>query len=533
MWLMSRQADVAMKMRFNGWTDESMKQLEVFLEPKVKEFGLFLQKEIAGNFEALNRVYKKMYYAEMNHNPDYWMTSYSNLKRSEENTAADMGNAFKVYGVAPGMLKDRQFHLLEPKAGDAIAKWSNNAIQSEHFITHAGEVRNWRRLLNNKSVQDAITQYVGDDAYMALVEKVQIFADGGRRDIEKCRFAGLFGNWARTNVLLNIGSGLKQTAGGLAYMNDIPAGAFVKYQAAFFRHPVANAKMLMNTPYFKMRFASSGDRDLAMLMNWAASLSGKSAAYARQLTEYGSLPMRLGDAVAVLSGGWAVYKYHYDNLIKSGETHKAAHEEALLRWEMSTERTQQSSEPHNLNRFQLGGPVTRALTTYLSNPILTMQREFDTITALAKGRGGRRKQTAELTKQIFLNHIVIPFLMELIGNFLRHRENWEEYEWARTASAMLAGPFCGVFIFGDVLETVFNTLFTRGGMMFSGGPGRDFELAARKTKKLFDEEISGDDVYKAIESWGKAASVLPYIGIVAAVMRELRKAKDFLIQEEK
>lgn len=533
MWLMSRQADVAMKMRFNGWTDESMKQLEAFLEPKVKEFGLFLQKEIAGNFEALNRVYEKMYYAEMNHNPDYWMTSYSNLKRSEENTAADMGNAFKVYGVAPGMLKNRQFHLLEPKAGDAIAKWSNNAIQSEHFITHAGEVRNWRRLLNNKSVQDAITQYVGDDAYMALVEKVQIFADGGRRDIEKCRFAGLFGNWARTNVLLNIGSGLKQTAGGLAYMNDIPAGAFVKYQAAFFRHPVANAKMLMNTPYFKMRFASSGDRDLAMLMNWAASLSGKSAAYARQLTEYGSLPMRLGDAVAVLSGGWAVYKYHYDNLIKSGETHKAAHEEALLRWEMSTERTQQSSEPHNLNRFQLGGPVTRALTTYLSNPILTMQREFDTITALAKGRGGRRKQTAELTKQIFLNHIVIPFLMELIGNFLRHRENWEEYEWARTASAMLAGPFCGVFIFGDVLETVFNTLFTRGGMMFSGGPGRDFELAARRTKKLFDEEISGDDVYKAIESWGKAASVLPYIGIVAAVMRELRKAKDFLIQEEK
>lgn len=533
MWLMSRQADVAMKMRFNGWTDESMKQLEVFLEPKVKEFGLFLQKEIAGNFEALNRVYKKMYYAEMNHNPDYWMTSYSNLKRSEENTAADMGNAFKVYGVAPGMLKDRQFHLLEPKAGDAIAKWSNNAIQSEHFITHAGEVRNWRRLLNNKSVQDAITQYVGDDAYMALVEKVQIFADGGRRDIEKCRFAGLFGNWARTNVLLNIGSGLKQTAGGLAYMNDIPAGAFVKYQAAFFRHPVANAKMLMNTPYFKMRFASSGDRDLAMLMNWAASLSGKSAAYARQLTEYGSLPMRLGDAVAVLSGGWAVYKYHYDNLIKSGETHKAAHEEALLRWEMSTERTQQSSEPHNMNRFQLGGPVTRALTTYLSNPILTMQREFDTITALAKGRGGRKKHVFNLTKQIFVNHVIIPFLMELIGNFLRHRENWEEYEWARTASAMLAGPFCGVFVLGDVLETVFNTLFSRGGMMFSGGPGRDFELAARRTRKLFDEDVSGDDVYKAIESWGKAASVLPYIGIGTAVMRELRRMKEFFMPEEK
>lgn len=533
MWLMSRQADVAMKMRFNGWTDESMKQLEVFLEPKVKEFGLFLQKEIAENFEALNRVYKKMYYAEMNHNPDYWMTSYSNLKRSEENTAADMGNAFKVYGVAPGMLKDRQFHLLEPKAEDAIAKWSNNAIQSEHFITHAGEVRNWRRLLNNKSVQDAITQYVGDDAYMALVEKVQIFADGGRRDIEKCRFAGLFGNWARTNVLLNIGSGLKQTAGGLAYMNDIPAGAFVKYQAAFFRHPVANAKMLMNTPYFKMRFASSGDRDLAMLMNWAASLSGKSAAYARQLTEYGSLPMRLGDAVAVLSGGWAVYKYHYDNLIKSGEMHKAAHEEALLRWEMSTERTQQSSEPHNMNRFQLGGPVTRALTTYLSNPILTMQREFDTITALAKGRGGRKKHVFNLTKQIFVNHVIIPFLMELIGNFLRHRENWEEYEWARTASAMLAGPFCGVFVLGDVLETVFNTLFSRGGMMFSGGPGRDFELAARRTRKLFDEDVSGDDVYKAIESWGKAASVLPYIGIGTAVMRELRRMKEFFMPEEK
>lgn len=52
MWLMSRQADVAMKMRFNGWTDESMKQLEVFLEPKVKEFGLFLQKEIAGNLRG-------------------------------------------------------------------------------------------------------------------------------------------------------------------------------------------------------------------------------------------------------------------------------------------------------------------------------------------------------------------------------------------------------------------------------------------------------------------------------------------------
>ena len=98
---------------------------------------------------------------------------------------------------------------------------------------------------------------------------------------------------------------------------------------------------------------------------------------------------------------------------------------------------------------------------------------------------------------------------------------------------MLAGPFCGVFVLGDVLETVFNTLFSRGGMMFSGGPGRDFELAARRTRKLFDEDVSGDDVYKAIESWGKAASVLPYIGIGTAVMRELRRMKEFFMPEEK
>ncbi len=533
LWLASQQPDVKMKMRFNGWTDESFEQLGKFLDPKVSELGKWMRTELERDFTALDRVYNELYYTSMPHTADYWPTSYNLLKGASENAAADLANPFKVFGVAPGMLKSRRFHLAEPKAEDAITRWARHIITTEHFKTHAPEVRRLRRVFNSTDMGRAIEQYVGKDAYKDIIESIQIFADGGRRDVERTELSSLYGNWAATNIMINIGSGLKQMFGGFSYALDIPMTDFIKGTAEFWSNPVKNAQILMDTEYFKSRWSGGADRDLKMLMSWAASLGGRKAAWTRTLAEYAGMPTRLGDAFAVLTGGYAVYKYHYDRSIRAGMSETDARGRALTEWEMSTERTQQSGAPHVLNRWQQGGVFARAFTTYLSNPVLQVQAELDTISALIHKRGDSGELAGKLTRQLVVNHLVMPVLMEAVGQFLMHRDNFDEYEFAKFLRAMLIGPFEGLFLTGKVATSLIDTLST-GKYRPASGPIADVVRPANFIRKAFgDDELTADEIYKGVESFAKAGSVLPGVGVGAALLREIRRIWNFVFQDSK
>ena len=57
------QKDVRYKMHYNGYTAETMKQLDKFLLPEVKEFGEWMRGELEKDRARIAEVYQKMYYA--------------------------------------------------------------------------------------------------------------------------------------------------------------------------------------------------------------------------------------------------------------------------------------------------------------------------------------------------------------------------------------------------------------------------------------------------------------------------------------
>jgi|GEM_PF-5900327 len=526
------QDNVRYKMMFNGWTHDSIGQLDKFIQPEVRRLGAWMRAELEKDFANVNGVFEKMYYATMPHTENYWPTSYDVNTGAAGNTKDQFGMSYGMAAVSPGALKSRRFHLMEPKADDAFSVYAAHVVQMEHFKALAPVVRDLRGVFNAPDVRRAIQQRHGDAAYSDLIKNLTWIADGGRRDAEKIGLlAAIYSPWVASKMMFNISSAAKQLAGAANYMNDIPVSAFVRGSAEFWKHPRKNARMLMATDYFKNRWAGAMDRDLNMLLDWSSSVAGKQSGWMRALVQEGAILNKAGDALSVVCAGYSVYKYHYDNLLKRGVPEAEAHARAIEEWERSSNRTQQSGQVSDMNSFQLGGTFTRMMTTYLSNPILNMNAEVETTLDALHGRGGV-KTIEKAGRLLVLNHVIVPGLMVAISQFFKHREKFDEYEWQEFALASVMGPFEGVFLFGKAFDSLFLAAISGVERGTEALPiAEDVVRAAQQVRKTVKDGFNPEpvEIIKAVENVGAALTPVSNPAAVAgAAGRESRRWWQFL-----
>lgn len=530
LWLCWQQPNVRYKMQFNGWTNDSIKQLESFLRPEARKLGEWMRDELEKDFPAVNETFRKQYYTDMPHSPNYFPTSYNVRGGISDNTKAAFGMPFGMASVSPGALKSRRFHLLEPAARDAFATYAAHVVQMEHFKAISENINDMRAVFNNTDVKNAIIQYRGEQAYNDLVATVTTVADGGRRDAAKISFiSGMYSPWVASKLMINFQSATKQLAGVFAYMNSIPAAPFAKGCAAFWTAPVDNARMLMNTDYFKNRWSGAMDRDLNMLLDWSSSVAGKNSGWMHELVQNGSILNKAGDALSVVVGGYSVYKYHYDNLIKRGVQPDAAHEQAIIEWEKASDSTQQSGAVKDMNYYQMGGTIERMMTTYLSNPILVMQAQTETLFDTLAGR--ESGNAAKFGRMVMINHIIVPSLMTGIVQMIKHGAEWDDYELEDFLIASILGPFNSLFMLGKGLDSIVPLLMGKYQRAASTFPViDDISHAFSQGKKIAEgnADLDVQEVLTTIANTG--AALTPFsntAAVVGAAGRESRRWWNF------
>ena len=458
--LMWGQKNVKYKMRFNGWTESSMKQIDAYLKPEVKEFGEWMVKQLERDRADIEAVYEKLYFSMFPHEENYFPSVYNPTRETiDGRMTTDLsqeGAGKQPMAYTPGAVKLRAFHLMEPKICDALNVFVNHRMQMDHFVTHGETARELRSIFANRDVAQTIRDVYGGEYYEQLRKEISDFIHGGNTEVQNTQFAQMaLNNFTRMKMLWNLVSAGKQVFGGISYFafSGVPAKAMAAGIVDFWKHPVENAKRLLETEYSKNRWQGGMNREMKAIMDSTGLCAGNMQLFLRELDHAGFMLMRAGDAFPVLVYGHAVYKYHYEQLVKQGLAPHEADIRAKEEWALATERTQQSGAPHMLNSWQKGNFAQKALVSFLSNPTLLFQSYSRDIYSQKRfGHGGW-----SAAKKIAVAGIC-SVLMSAINQMIRNGDDWDEYSLSDAVFSVLNDITVGWVGVGTLMSGIYDAL---------------------------------------------------------------------------
>ena len=458
--LMWGQKNVKYKMRFNGWTESSMKQIDAYLKPEVKEFGEWMVKQLERDRADIEAVYEKLYFSMFPHEENYFPSVYNPTRETiDGRMTTDLsqeGAGKQPMAYTPGAVKLRAFHLMEPKICDALNVFVNHRMQMDHFVTHGETSRELRSIFANRDVAQTIRDVYGGEYYDQLRKEISDFIHGGNTEVQNTQFAQMaLNNFTRMKMLWNLVSAGKQVFGGISYFafSGVPAKAMAAGIVDFWKHPAENAKRLLETEYSKNRWQGGMNREMKAIMDSTGLCAGNMQLFLRELDHAGFMLMRAGDAFPVLVYGHAIYKYHYEQLVKQGLAPHEADIRAKEEWALATERTQQSGAPHMLNSWQKGNFAQKALVSFLSNPTLLFQSYSRDIYSQKRfGHGGW-----SAAKKIAVAGIC-SVLMSAINQMIRNGDDWDEYSLSDAVFSVLNDITVGWVGVGTLMSGIYDAL---------------------------------------------------------------------------
>jgi len=229
----------------------------------------------------------------------------------------------------------------------------------------------------------------------------------------------------------------------------MPAGQWAKGFGEFFLDVQDNAKVLMETDYMKNRMKKSHDRDLRAI---ASKDFGKELSGVRNYRDRLMVLTRMGDAGAIIAGGWPVYNHFKKQAIKEGKTPSEAHAIGVKEFTRATDRAQQSAEIMSLGYWQSGGSLAKMFTMFQTSPIQYNRILVNAIKAHNKGRINKK----QLMKTALIYHVILPQIFTAMGSlgigaFSEDDERRETF-WRRQLTALVVGNFNSVFLLGDAYE---------------------------------------------------------------------------------
>ena len=542
-WLSWQQPDVRAGMEWNGWSAESIRELEKFLGERYLTLAKGLRSLIAAGRQELNARVEEFYGAGLPEKPNYFPAKHLESLGKEINSDTLLGSEYGQMSVSPGFLIARKFHLLDVDSdGTAIGSFLSNQMQAAHFLAFGRVIRDARAVYNDRDVRERITAEYGRDVFEQLIDRFDVLAKGGRKLTDAAHVLNsLYKVWVPAMIAVNASSAAKQIAGVVNYMNDIPAGAFFRgfadanTKSELFRRFIADNQV---QEYLANRMEGGFDRDLSFLLNSTRNIENYNP-LASSIIEYGTMPTRLADKWCTVRGGFAVFQYHYNEVLKRTGNEREAWDTAVRMWRRSTDETQQSGSLKDQNLYQSMGGLMRYLTVFMSAPIQMMNREFMAVNRMLAGTGERRAEARrELARMVLINHVVCPFLMEALTQFFRAGFDWDEYEFGSFLTGFLLGPFEGFVVFGKLIRALGDRLTGSGGWQqsFQALPMADSAIQSVSTlmKIAQFDEFDSDDWVRQIKAAADltmtAGSLVPGGGLAAAVggavsstVRELRR----------
>jgi len=452
LWQKFQDPTQADRLMANGYTPETLRQLEAFMGEKVLEYARWqLNEFFPWYYDTINPIYKEIFFVDLPFNDRYSpiITDIDTIGADEKTTLDD---SYKRPSALNRHLKSRVQNKRDYRLVDGDTLLMQHIAQMDHFKNWALVVRDMRAVFGSRDIQKAIRQYHGRGMQQVVNGFVNDFARGEQDRALAIGMLDMVRSHFTRAVISSPVVTMKQLTSIPAFMMDIPAAAWATGFTKFFTNPVKYSKFLMeNSSMLKVRFDTGFERDvrLAIQRDAPTRLGG-----ALTFLEAFSWFTRAGDMAAVLSGGYPVYLYHYEKGIKAGMTPEAAKKEAIFQFENSAERSQQAGNVKDLGSLQRAGSLGKLFTMFMTSPIAYYRLWGSAVRGLATGRGSKVRHA----KVLFVTHVVLPVLFRWVSDAFRWGDDEDEDERLvpflpkSQARTMITNPFQGVIVGGLVLD---------------------------------------------------------------------------------
>jgi GGDEF domain-containing protein len=463
-----------------GYTQDMIAAITEALTPQDKAFADSQLAYYRQYYNTVNETYRDIYGVDLPFNPNYSPIRREGVAAKEEVGFGEFLQEINLNAsVSSGSLKSRVANIRPLRQQSDLAVLEQHISEMEHFKAWAERSRELQAVFNDPDIRTAIKVYHDKDILGVVDNFMADFVrNGAERSGNLNWLDKLRGNIARSVLAVKVSIGVKQLTSFIAFADDIPVKDFVAGTADFWKNPIENAKFLKEHSELLKSRGQTMERDIqTALKSDEYSAWRKGANFLNTLM----LNVQMGDQGAIVMGGWPVFKYHLDR--------GASVEEAIQKFEQSTESAQQSADLSELSKFQRAGSFAKLFTMFLSSPNQYVRKEIAAVRNLLAGRQG----VQATAKTLVIYHMLLPMLFQFVSDGF----TWDEDEQKR---AVILGPLNGIFILGSMLEGVIREAL--GQKVFDDEvPVVSLADDARRAMKLITEDdMDAEDTLKAIRS---------------------------------
>ena len=523
LWLSWQQSDIQEKMRREGWNDDSAEDLENLLSDPVSQAILKVTRSVYGGGYALtNPIYSRMFGMNMPMVKNYAPARFLNAKEVKD---VSLDGSPLTAGGQPSFAKSRVTHSAKIANKDGLAVLQQHIAQQAHWVSFAELTREYRSLLSNPEVRDAITQRYGEDVLTtADMWAEQMEQRGGNKGREIAWINNMLGAAIGGQSVSLLGFNLKS----LMMQSD----NLMRFALALDSRQIASAmsdpaglmraiRKVWETDLLQTRLGGGATAETRFLFNRFVSMFRRGA----KISELAMMPMNYVDSAGLSISGAIVYQAAYKDAVESGMTEQMADQAAKDAVEAMIYRYGQPVLMGQKSNIENSGNVfAKTFFLFMSDPRLKTALLADSIRGLATGSGNWKDHVRRIVA-VEMMAIVSHVLATAFRDATSDDDDEDLWSMGGFARALLLAPLQGYFLVGSVSEVVLSRLTEARWFTPTQNPFIRTADTAFKAFNNLDDAFNFDDPDALVKEWTnitRSIALTPPLAAPAVIMNLVR-----------
>jgi hypothetical protein len=517
------QPDVQIKMRKEGWTDESAADLKALVNDPVSREVMAYAKELYGKGAGIvNPVYSRMFGMNMPQVKNYAPTRFLNAKDSKD---IGLDGSATATGTTPGFAKSRVTHSAKIAPEDALTVMQGHIAQQSHWVHFAELAREFRAILSNPEVRESIKQTQGE----SVLKDAELWADqmeqrGGNKARESTWMNTILGTVLSGKAISSLGFNLKTLAMQLENTIRFGLALDMKQIVSALSNPsaiVEDIQTVWDSPAIQNRLEGGATAEARFLFSRYAGKPN----FAAKIAEASMTPINWLDSAGTSISSAIVYRANLNDALASGMPENLAKQAAL---NAASEAIYRFAQPVSFGQKSImennGNVLAKTFFLFMSDPRLKTAILADAARGLATGRGNasehiRRIVTVEL--MAIVSHVISSAFRDTFSD----DDDEEIWNLGGFAKAILLAPLQGFFFAGTVGELAISKL--TGQKFFSSTQNpllTNMEQAIRAGTNM-EDAINFDDPDAMLKEWNnifRSMALAPWLAAPAVLLNMIK-----------
>jgi hypothetical protein len=443
------------------YNQDFVNKAEKLLRGEAKAIRQYLLDKYDAEYEAINKVYRKVYGLNLPKNQFYSPLVVESI-RAPAQAGIDpvTGGVFAAGANSPSALRSRGGAIAQPVFRDAVQTYFGHMLQMAHWKAYAefnGEVS---ALLGHRDTRNVVKGKAGEQAATVMNNWLQYFQQGGNKDAANHlainqminRMTGNFATMALFGRISTLALQVTQLGAASAKM---PVGAYLSRFGRLMSGRLG-WKTALDSAYIQRRIKDMPPAVALAMQGLRADKPSQIRNASRWLGQHLS-----GFDGFFTAGTYAiVYDYQLSQARQNGMGGQEAADYAREATERIVDEIAQPTRAGARSIYELNStnPVARAVWAFSSE-----SRKNMGLLMYNGAKGGGRNFGKALTYVLLLNGLVGIVIRNAFRD-MRDEDDEEIFDeknwgWKRLAAQFISDPIYGIPVVGETIEGAIYTAF--------------------------------------------------------------------------